>query len=268
MRKLLLALALTGALVGCRGQVGDEDAIRSLIESDPLFNILGVIDGQPETTSVLVAGPQNWYRKIYRDSVVRTYTINVVGDSAYVVAKWHLVGEFRVITGYDTAGDTLTYVAKPLYDVAERHAVFRKAHGRWHLTRITGLKVYPQSGTPAFTVDSVVVIGSSSGRKVFTDPLTFLDTAHIFYSPGESLEVRAYVRPADTVFGYIHHWKGRHHRDAMDYDITAGYLVRTYTLTTRPGRYNAIADFLQRESLDPSSTLYLSVAWGFPYIVR
>ncbi len=268
MKRLLSALALTGILMGCRGRIGDDEAIRSLMESDPLFNILGVIDGQPETTSILLAGPQNWYRKIYRDSVVKTYTINVVGDSAYVIAKWYLTGELRVITGYDAVGDTLTYVSKPLHDVAERHAIFRKVRRRWRLSKITGLKLYPQSGTPAFTVDSLVVIGSSSGTKVFRDPLTFLDTSDIFYSPGESVEVRAYVSLPDTLFGYIHHWRGRHHRDAMDHDSTSGYLVRTYTLTTTPGRYNAVADFLQKESLDPASTTYLSVAWGFPYIVR
>ncbi len=268
MKRLFVALLLAGVVVGCREQVGDEEAIRAILESDGLFNIIGVIDGQPETTGVFVAGPQNWYRRIYRDSVVRTYEINVVGDSAYVIAKWYLKGEFRVITGYDTLGDTLVYVSKPLNDVAERHAIFKKIRRKWRLVRISGLLLSPQSGTPAFTVDSVVVIGSSSGTKVFTDPLTFLDTSDIFYSPGETVEVRAYVSVPDTIFGYIHHWKGRHHRDAMFYDTTAGYLVRTYTLTTTPGRYNAVADFIQRESFDPASSVYTSVAWGFPYIVR
>lgn len=263
MKRFSLALLLGVVLLGCRrgDEVGDEDEIRAILESHPLFNVLDVIDGQPETTRVLTSAPQNWYRRVYRDSTVKNFNINVSGDSAYVVAKWYLRGEFRVITGF-------TYVSKPLKDVVERHAVFKKVNNRWRLTRITGFRLYPEDGVPAFTIDSVVVVGTSSGAKVFTTPFTFLDTADIFYAPGETVRVKVYVSLPDSVFGYVHHWKGRHHRHAMDYDSTGGYLIGYFTLTTNSGKYNAAVDLIQRGSLSTSSQTYLSEAWGFPYTVR
>jgi len=71
---------------------------------------------------------------------------------------------------------------------------------RWRLVKISGVKFSPVSGTISFTIDPVVINGSSSGRKTFTDPLnTFLDTSQIVYRAGEMVDVKVYLRPTNTL---------------------------------------------------------------------
>ncbi len=267
-RIILVAFAAAVVVAGCKKATTDEDEIRAILESDGLFNLDPVYGGTPDTAAMKTMGPQNWYRYIYPDSTIKTYDIRIVGDSAFVHARWIFKGQFRVITGY--AGDSLTYVAKPLEDKAERDAVFRKIERRWRLVKISGVKFSPNGGGSApFTIDSVKVIGSTSGVKVLRDPLTeFLDTSQIFYSAGENVEVRVYMSSLDTAYGYIHHWNGSHHRDAMITDTARGYMYRSYAITTRPGRYNVVADIITIPSFDTSTTEYMYEAWGFPYIVR
>jgi len=174
--KRLYFLFIALAVVGCRRGISDEDEIRALLESDPLFQVTLTFSGKPTTGSFRsTMGPQNWYRYIFPDSVIKTYNITVVGDSAFVHAIWTFKGQFRIITGI--SGDTFTYSVKPLYDKAERYAICKKIGRRWRLVKISGVKFSPVSGTISFTIDSVVINGSSSGKKTFTDPLnTFLDT--------------------------------------------------------------------------------------------
>jgi hypothetical protein len=194
-------------------------------------------------------GPQNWYRYIFPDSVIKTYDITVVGDSAFVHALWTFKGQFRIITGI--SGDTL----------------FKKIGRRWRLVKITGVKFSPVSGTISFTIDSVVINGSSSGKKTFTDPLnTFLDTSQIFYQAGEMVEVKVYLRPTSSAYGYIHYWNNSYHRDAMVVDTV--YMVRGFSMPSSATRKNLIADVITRPSFDTSNTEYLYEAWGFPYVVR
>ncbi len=269
MKKLFLFLAAVGVVVGCKKATTDEDEIRALLESDGLFNLGLIWGGSPDTASLKTMGPQNWYRHIWPDSTIKNYTITVVGDSAFVHATWVFKGQFRVITGYDFSADTLTYVAKPLEDKAERNAIFKKIARRWRLVKISGVKFSPNMGSAPFTIDSVIVIGTSSGTKVFKDPLNeFLDTSQIFYNAGENVEVRVFLSDLNAAYGYIHHWNNSHHRDAMIVDTSVGYMSRTYAITTRAGRYNAVADIISRPSFDTSTTEYLYEAWGFPYIVR
>ncbi|MEO0138732.1 MAG: hypothetical protein ABIL16_08110 [candidate division WOR-3 bacterium] len=268
MKRFIVLLIASGLVAGCKKATTDEDEIRAILETDGLFNLALVYGGNPDTASTKTMGPQNWYRHIWPDSIIKTYNITVVGDSAFVHAIWTFKGQFRIITGYDPYGDSLIYVSKPLEDKAERNAIFKKIARRWRLVKISGVKFSPVSASVPFTIDSVVVISSSSGRKVFKDPLNeFLDTSQIFYNAGENVEVRVFARPLNSAYGYIHHWNNSHHRDAMIVD-TAGYMNRTYAITTRPGRYNAIADLITIPSFDTSSSEYLFEAWGFPYIVR
>jgi len=154
-----------------------------LLESDPLFQVTSTFSGKPTTGSFrFTMGPRNWYRYIFTDSVVKTYNITVVGDSAFVHAIWTFKGQFRIITGI--SGDTL----------------FKKIGRRWRLVKITGVKFSPVSGTISFTIDSVVINGSFLGKKTFTDPLnTFLDTSQIFYQAGETVDVKVYLRPTNTL---------------------------------------------------------------------
>ncbi len=264
MKKFLLLLA-TLAILNCRKRSSDEDEIRTLLESDPLFQLTSTFSGKPTSGSYKTMGPQNWYRYIFPDSLVKTYQITVVGDSAFVQAIWTLKGQFRIITGI--SGDTLTYVSKPLYDKAERKAIFKKIGGKWRLVKITGIKFSPVSGSVPFTIDSVVINSASSGKKVFSDPLnSFLDTSQIFYQSGEMVNVKVYVRLTSLSYGYVHYWHGSHHRDAMVVDTL--YMVREFQMPTSPTRRNFFADVITRSSLDTSNTEYLYEAWGFPYIVR
>jgi len=253
------------AVVGCRKGTSDEDEIRDILESDPLFQITSTFSGKPTTGSYKTMGPQNWYRYIFPDSVVKDYHITVVGDSAFVHAIWTLKGQLRIITGI--SGDTFTYFVKPLHDKAERKAIFKKIGRRWRLVKISGIKFSPVSGTVPFTIDSVVVNGSSSGKKVFTDPLNaFLDTSQIFYGAGEMVSVKMYLRPTNSAYGYVHYWNNSYHRDAMVVDTL--YMFRDFSMPSSATRRNLVADAITIPSLDTSNTEYLYEAWGFPYIVR
>jgi len=220
-----------------------------LLESDPLFQVTSTFSGKPTTGSFrFTMGPRNWYRYIFTDSVVKTYNITVVGDSAFVHAIWTFKGQFRIITGI--SGDTL----------------FKKIGRRWRLVKITGVKFSPVSGTVPFTIDSVVINGLSSGKKTFTDPLnTFLDTSQIVYQAGEMVDVKVYLRPTSSAYGYIHYWNNSHHRDAMVVDTV---MVRGFSMPSSATRKNFIADVITRPSFDTSNAEYLYEAWGFPYVVR
>jgi hypothetical protein len=67
--------------------------IMALLESDPLFQITSTFSGKPNTGSFRsTMGPQNWYRYIFPDSIVKTYNITVVGDSAFIHAIWTFKG--------------------------------------------------------------------------------------------------------------------------------------------------------------------------------
>ena len=155
----------------------------------------------------------------------------------------------RIITGI--SGDTL----------------FKKIGRRWRLVKITGVKFSPVSGTVPFTIDSVVINGLSSGKKTFTDPLnTFLDTSQIVYQAGEMVDVKVYLRPTSSAYGYIHYWNNSHHRDAMVVDTV--YMVRGFSMPSSATRKNFIADVITRPSFDTSNAEYLYEAWGFPYVVR
>ncbi len=264
MKKFLLVIAAL-AILDCRKRSSDEDEIRALLESDPLFQITSTFSGKPNTGSYRSMGPQNWYRYIFPDSLVKSYQITVVGDSAFVQALWTLKGQFRIITGI--SGDTFTYVSKPLYDKAERKAIFKKIGGKWRLVKITGIKFAPVSGSVPFTIDSVVINGTYSGKKVFTDPLnSFLDTSQIFYQVGEMVDVKVYARPTSLSYGYVHYWHSSYHRDAMVVDTL--YMVREFQMPTSSTRSNFFVDILTGSSFDTSNTEYIYEAWGFPYIVR
>jgi hypothetical protein len=140
-----------------------------LLESDPLFQVTSTFSGKHTTGSFIsTMGSQNWYRYI--------------GDSAFVHAIWTFKGQFRILTGI--SGDTL----------------FKKIGRRWRLVKITGVKFSPVSGSVPFTIDSVVINGSSWEKKTFTDPLnTFLDTSQIVYRAGEMVDVKVYLRPTNTL---------------------------------------------------------------------
>jgi hypothetical protein len=263
--KRLYFLLIALAVAGCRRGISDEDEIRELLESDPLFQVTSTFSGKPNTGSFRsTMGPQNWYRYIFPDSVIKTYNITVVGDSAFVHAIWTFKGQFRIITGI--SGDTFNYSVKLLYDKAERYAICKKIGRRWRLVKITGVKFYPVSGSVPFTIDSVAINSSSSGKKTFTDPLnTFLDTSQIVYRAGEMVEVKVYLRPTSSAYGYIHYWNNSHHRDAMVVDTV---MVRGFSMPSSATRKNFIADVITRPSFDTSNTEYLYEAWGFPYVVR
>jgi len=264
--KRLYFVFIALVVAGCRRGISDEDEIRDLLERDPLFQVTSTFSGKPTTGSLRsTMGPQNWYRYIFPDSVVKTYNITVVGDSAFVRALWTYKGQFRIITGISR--DTFTYFVKPLYDKAERNAIFKKIGRRWRLVKISGVKFSPVSGTISFTIDSVVINGSSSGKKTFTDPLnTFLDTSQIFYRAGEMVDVKVYLRPISSAYGYIHYWNNSYHRDAMVVDTV--YMVREFSMPSSATRKNIIADVITRPSFDTSNAEYLYEAWGFPYVVR
>lgn len=334
--RVLLSLLLTAAmaaLTGCSKESpsgpgpapADEDrtALQQLVVQSDSLNDFSTSDEatiddngiRPEEYEALaklspgdeltrqVAGdstyPVKWGRRIFWERVVRTFTVEVSGDTiATVVLTKTLPGSFWVGWGIRTFDAFLvdTIVKKPFVETVVRKFIFRRiarhqnALRNWVPVAMTMVRG-TSGGANAFAVASMEVSESAGGFSTsVTDPLAtwfrlgWLTGSIPVLPVRDSVTVRVTLQSsdADGELVYLRHGiegSGTIRRRAMMPLVSvsggAGSYTRVYErtfVTSLPPfvfimRFNAVVDIFSWGTVYSLDAPFANEFWGAPYIV-
>ncbi len=239
-----------------------------------------------------------WGRVIDWASVVRTYTVTMLGDTgALVLITKTFPGTFWV--GFGTlAGDSVvidTIVKKPFVEIVNRNVLFRRIgnssdKSRNWLPVAISLAQGKSQMPAAFTIDSLEVSDITRGYDTaVTDPLsTWLHLGLLRGSiprfvAGDSVTVRVTLTSVDdsaeiVVLRHSVLTRGLINRVRMRLVSATGgpgNYTRVYERTFRTslpaillvGRFNALVDVFSRGTINSLSAPFTNEFWASPYIV-
>ncbi len=223
--------------------------------------------------------PRIWWRE--RDEVLKKdINISIEGDTANVKVTTDIKGNLYVD---DTKDGKLDPWSKPFYDTIVRHATFHKVHKRWKLTAISPVSINltdPENQT--VEIKEVTVYREDTGDMIWhaTSPETLFSVPDELpiLTAGTEIRVEAKVTNSKETssdealtFVYLHRPGGRDlmHDDGLEGDVVAGdgVYTRIYKIGHNVGRYFAVVDAIDGDTLMDKDAPYNSTAWGMPYYV-
>jgi hypothetical protein len=232
------------------------------------------------------------------NSVTRTSSSTIVGDTAYVTVNHSFIGELWIYASRDSArwGDTTqidTTIKKPFTTTITRKMIFTRI-GRsnrpkqnWKLQAVS----LPEGGTAIQNNIDIRKLTVTSLVDTFTvtDPNNYYLRRGIGWwrqipiipkNTNVSLRIEVYSSVSDTdfvtlTFGGI--WPSGLHRAKKRFVLisstptTGGYLKvyeQTFTAHQYVGHYHAIIDAMPKGVIYDDAKPVETNAWGFPYYIK
>jgi len=284
-----------GPSAGLMNGSGEREALLKVINETP-FLTDEIIDEEGEKITVQALAPRIlehpllstvdetlpptiWWRK--RDKVLKKdIDITIEGDTANVKVTTDIAGTLYVD---DTRNGKLDPWSKPFYHTIVRHATFNKVHNRWKLSALSPVSInLTDSENQTVKIEEVTVYREDTGDMIWqvTSPETLFSVPDELPILTAGTEIRVEARVTNSkdtssgeplTFVYLHRPGGRDlmHDDGLDGDVVAGDGVYTkiYKIGHNVGRYFAVVDAIDGDTLLDKDAPYNSTALGMPYYV-
>jgi len=288
------ALASALALVGCGKQTDDQQAVNDLIAGSDYTNDThasnyGANDttlDQPDTLQATESYGRipfvRFRRYVPASGILRSVNVQIPAyaggpnTAALATITWTINGELRTMFG--TTTQPINVWRKPFTDVGTRKVYLEKYDNRWHIKKISPLKIATQSAAYNLNIVSIHAVGLLSHDTfdlTTTDTLLTKDQLP-WFEPGDTVIATVTVRSdGDSCWAFLYHgrpawphiWREPYWRTGT-WTFERAWLVRQ-EIYNKPCVRPSINDAIGWGTLwADTSKPYVSASWGIPYIIR
>jgi len=246
----------------------DEETIQNLVdELADWFSIDGHL-GEESGDSIKEPIPAIFWRRDVNRPILRTITVDVVGDSAFATIQGDIHGWFNIVVDADP--DSL--IQKDLADSSVRYAVFKRDtvstyHRGWRLIGLSGVEIVSDSNT--VRVDSVrVEVPSMGWDTLVVEPLDIFPRDKVLTLPPDmEVEVTAYTNDS-TAYVFLHTFRPLHPHRWRFRHLQNGVHHGFWYTPGRLGIHHAAIDMIHHDTISDDEHFYDSNAWLLPYRVN
>jgi hypothetical protein len=182
---------------------------------------------------------------------------------------------------FDTTTNPIAVWRKPFHDVAVRKVFLTYSHDRWHIRKVSPLRVATQDAPYEMNIVRLHAVGAVSGEDfdlTTTDTLLTKDELPTFV-PGDTVTVTVTVQSAgDSCWVFLHRgkpptWQRPWWWRQPYWKVSTYVFERTWVLgdenydgpAIRPSAHDAIG---WGTLWQDTTAHYVASAWGIPYIVK